>query len=351
MAMSYAVWLTRTSLPGEIEARDDVVVVRRGNGYSVVKKRNIVSAYVTHRTVDGIDYPTVEIETRRGSVLSARMRELEPAKQLVEALGFGPGGKRVRIALARPTRRLLNPFIGGFAYALGGLLTSLVVAGISSVVPERISGTTFATILFAVATFCITLVYDVLKRLFAAPVVEIGNDGVAVKRGFKTTRVPKSAINTVSHRSFGMPVVIERKNGKDIGINAVLVDEARKQAVAQVAEDRLFRNANPPDRAASFDRAGRSVSEWKMQLRSALDGGYRAAGTSVDDAAAVLASPGATSDQRIGAAIALRVAGEGVERVRIAAEGAVDPRLRVALEAIAEDESDERVEKKLRRLG
>jgi len=349
MAMSYAIWLTRTSLPGEIEARADDIVVRRGGGQRVVKKKNIASAYVVNRTIGGVDYPTVEIELRSGTVLAARMREAKPAHELVAALGFGPGGKRVRVSLARPTRRLLNPFVGSFAYVIGSMFATLTI-GVAGAFGSQAGGTTFATWLLFIATLSIAASYALLKRVFAAPVIEIGNDGVVVRTGLRAIRVAKNELNAVTYRSFGMPVVLERKNGKDIGVNAVIVDDERKEAVARVADERLFSTSSPPDRAAAFERAGRDVGAWRAQLRTALDGGYRAAGASVDDAAAVLASSAASSEQRIGAALALRIAGEPPDRVRVAAEGAIDPRMRVALEAIADDADDVRVERALKRL-
>ena len=78
--------------------------------------------------------------------------------------------------------------------------------------------------------------------------------------------------------------------------------------------------------------------------------GYRSAATTVDVAAAVLRSPRATPEERVGAAVALRVAGEPPEKIRVAAEAVADDRLRVALEAVAEDAEDARVEKAMHAL-
>src|SRR5207253_2417754 len=96
--------------------------------------------------------------------------------------------------------------------------------------------------------------------------------------------------------------------------------------------ERRFRVEEVHPRAAAFERGGekRDVGAWKSALRGTLDAGYRAAGTTVEDANAVLASTGSTIEQRLGAALALRVAGEPPQRIRIAADGMVDPKLRVA---------------------
>lgn len=68
-----------------------------------------------------------------------------------------------------------------------------------------------------------------------------------------------------------------------------------------------------------------------------------------EDAFAVVRSAAATDDERIGAAIALRVAGEP-ERVRIAADTLANDDVRDALEAIADGADDVRVERALRKI-
>ena len=64
----------------------------------------------------------------------------------------------------------------------------------------------------------------------------------------------------------------------------------------------------------------------------------------------MLRSPRATGEQRIGAALALRVAGQPRERIRVAVEGAADDRVREALEAVADADDDVVIEKALKRL-
>jgi len=68
----------------------------------------------------------------------------------------------------------------------------------------------------------------------------------------------------------------------------------------------------------------------------------------------VLHSAQATPEQRVGAALALRVAGQPKERIRIAVDAAADERVREALEAVVEardgELDDPVVEKALRRL-
>ena len=80
-----------------------------------------------------------------------------------------------------------------------------------------------------------------------------------------------------------------------------------------------------------------------------LEASYRASGSSVEDVANVLTSPTATPEERVGAALALRVAGEPPVRIRIAAESVASDSLRDALAAAA-DGDDAKVDALLLRM-
>jgi hypothetical protein len=196
------------------------------------------------------------------------------------------------------------------------------------------------------------LAYHFLKKLLRPPTLVIGDDGIAYSAGITKRFVPRSAVTSVEQPHTSAPLVVHTIAGGPIVVNASVLDPPRRTAAAQLAYERLVatpRGAEPP---AAFGREGRSVSAWRAHLRGLFDaGGYRTAGTSVDDAAAVLKNAAATPEQRIGAALALRVAGEPPEKIRVAAESAADERVRVALEAVAESDDDVKIEKALRRLS
>jgi hypothetical protein len=97
-----------------------------------------------------------------------------------------------------------------------------------------------------------------------------------------------------------------------------------------------------------LDRGGRSLAAWRAALVDLARAGssYRVAGLSPDDLAAVVGSPEAAVDRRIGAAIALRASGHpgAGERIRIAAERCASARVRAALQRVSEGaEEDEAV--------
>src|SRR5262249_10580900 len=78
--------------------------------------------------------------------------------------------------------------------------------------------------------------------------------------------------------------------------------------------------------------------EWRSALGALARRGvdYRAAGLSPDDLSALLASPDATPERRLGAALALAASKHPAapERIRIAAAQCASERLRVALESV-----------------
>jgi hypothetical protein len=131
--------------------------------------------------------------------------------------------------------------------------------------------------------------------------------------------------------------VVERLDGTKLEVKASNARADLVAAAVTAANERLGA-LSAPTKAAAFERGGEDVVAWRTKLKRALDGGYREASFTVDDAMRVLDAPGATNEQRVGAALALRVAGEPPQKIRVAAGDAVDPELRAAFEAIADDE-------------
>ena len=125
------------------------------------------------------------------------------------------------------------------------------------------------------------------------------------------------------------------------------LSEARLAELAEWVEEakQARAHAAAPAHASRLGRRGRPLSAWREELRqlTAETADYRHATLSRDDLAAVLESPKTSPEQRIGAALALAEAGhaEDLERVRIAASACATPRVRIALEAIADAREDE----------
>lgn len=340
--MSLALSFIRPEAEGAIELRDDGVVITRRGRERFIRKRDVVSAWVAKKRVASGDLcPVVEIRTRRGTTFSVRLANDDDAQAIVLALGFGVRGKAVRIDLARTGRRILHPMIGVSSYFVGGGGMTVVVGFLDHRLGNELSA--------ALVLAGVCLMYALLKRVFAAPILTLGHDGIRLERRSTKTFIPRDQIRRLWMPGRNLPPVIELANGKGIGLGAVLLDDARVRAAIDLSAAQ-FDDHPPPERAAAFERSGRDARTWRADVRAKLDPGYRASAVSVDDANAVLASPHSTVEQKLGAAMTLRAAGEPPERVRIAAEGAADPRVRIAFEAIADDADDVKLEKALRRL-
>ena len=300
---------------------------------------------MVHREVFGGFVPTVEVELTNGDLLTARFPDPRSAHSVVTALGFGAGGKRVHASLAKPTRRLFHPLLGLAAY-IGGMTVML------GPISARAAGSGF-DIAYGAYPLVALLFYAGLRRLVRAPEVTIGEDGMLLKRRFGRTFVPRGDIAFVT--AAGSSLVVERRSGERIAVRGVALDLARCMAVARVVEERLGPSATTADCFTHYESGGRVLAEWRAHLAQAMNqASYRHNAATVDEATAVLHSAQATPEQRVGAALALRVAGLPKERIRIAVDAAADERVRAALEAVADaregDADDPVVEKALKRL-
>ena len=301
---------------------------------------------LVERRVAGGVVPTLEIELTNGDRLTARSPDLDAPHTVARALGFGPAGKRVHTSLAKPTRRLIHPLLGLVAYvaSLGAAM------GFADYV--RPGGNEF-DVAFAAYPLVTLLLYAALGRLVRAPEVTVGDDGVLVKGLLRSHFIAGRDIAFVSAGpdSPDGTLAIEERSGKRVAVVSVLLDEARLAAVSRLVGELASPRGPIADRFAHYDRAGRPLAAWRDHLAHAMnDSSYRQNAATVDEAASVLRSAEATPEQRVGAALALRVAGQPRERIRVAVEGAADDRMREALEAVADADDDVVIEKALKRL-
>ena len=342
MILSYILSLTQTTFAGGLAvSRTELVVHGAGSTRKFIPLSRIAGAVVVHREVFGAFVPTVEVELASGDRLTARLPDPRAAAAVVRALGFGPGGRRVHVSLAKPTRRLFHPLMGCIAYFVGVFLT----------IPRMPSHAMDS--LYGLYPLLGLLLYAGLKRLLRAPKVTIGEDGILLERRVGSTFVPRADISFVG--ASGSTLVVERRSGKRDELRGFALDPARLLAVAQVVEERSKAAPTTADRFTHYESGGRLLAEWRAHLAQAMNqASYRHNAATVDEAAAVLHSAEATPEQRVGAALALRVAGQPKERIRVAVDAAADERVRAALEAVADardgDVDDPVIEKELKRL-
>ncbi|MBL8740590.1 MAG: hypothetical protein JNK04_05845 [Myxococcales bacterium] len=177
---------------------------------------------------------------------------------------------------------------------------------------------------------------------YASYSINVGRDGVYLGRWRARRFIPVRDITGVT----------ERRNSKNQleGIHIILrgqpsVTVALKRADHALSlKQRIERliAAGTGDEAVSLARlarAGRSLADWKKDLALfANGGGFRASAASFEDLDRVLHDPTATPEHRIAAALALKSRAEphSAQRIRIAAESSVHPKVRVALSELAD---------------
>jgi len=214
-----------------------------------------------------------------------------------------------------------------------------VAAVIASLLVTPWSAGMLATPLAAVLT---ALFYTALKARLRAPIVTVGADGVRIE-GAESEFIPLAQIRGVEQKTSFAPLRIHLVSGRVLTIY-LGTDRSRLNALALHLHAALARPVQNVGLGVARD--GLRVREWRERLRLAINAaGYRALASAPVDAALVerIVSPRVPPEERVGAALALRVAdpAAGAARIRVAAQACLDPRVRAALEAASADEIDD----------
>jgi hypothetical protein len=309
----------------------------------------IASAFVTSRPANGISRPTLQLyvhsrlrEWRRrgfGDSLQVSLPDAELGQQLVERLGFGVNARRTTINLAHEYRRLVHipvALVAVFAaFAFVNTLGRLVAFDESLEALYQVP---------AVSVVCL-LLYEVLKVLLRPPHLTIGLDGLLLVHGTKRMFLPRATICDVSVDQRNL--TIHRRDGSDVRLRSILMD-AR---CAEAARRMLSHNSDVVQRFCEtvYAPAGRNIQAWREYLNRGFQPDYRNRALSPEEASTVLGNPHISPNDRIAAAIALRVAGMPGERIRTIGNAVADDELSSELESIAEGD-DRAVDRAVRRM-
>jgi len=177
--------------------------------------------------------------------------------------------------------------------------------------------------------------------------VTVGSDGVRITRPFgKEVFIAYGDVARAEACTYWLrpSILIALRSGVTLQLawqNRGLRDRTveRDELVRRLDAEARAPRASPPA-AALFARSG-PVGDWIRRVRSLpRDASYR--GVTPDMLWALVESPAAEPTARAGAAAALAESldDEGRVRLRVAAEACAEPRLRVALEAAADDDDD-----------
>jgi hypothetical protein len=318
-----------------------------------VERSTIDSGYVVHHA----EYDCVELQLQGGEPLSLRVAGGQ-GNALLDLLELGASQRRARVPLTTPGERALIGFGGG---ALGPLALVMVFGLVTAVLPQSLHSSMLASPFFSPVAAALAVsgaVFTASRAMKSVPDIEIGVDGVAyADHGFLRKRDPKFVafddVEKVQTETFGTGriqaarIVLVHGSGDRTVVGQLHITK-REQIEAIAARIRsalaAFR-AGEGDYARVLERATQPVDAWLERLRALArgGGGYRELALADEELGRVVSDPKAPADVRVGAAVVLSSREDAAvrERVRIAADTAASPRLRVALESVASGSIDE----------
>jgi hypothetical protein len=248
-----------------------------------------------------------------------------------------------RRAVVAPLRGVLGAFTRGllaFTFSLPCFLMLLV----------SLAGPKMAIVAVAAAVAFTVFVV----RSLGYPRAIVGSDGIRLTGRLLPKFVSFADIVDVQRTGGASPhggsidsgVAIVRKDGGTLSLPTIGQSPDEAQAlVSRIRKGMQAYSKDPAERVRwALERRGRPVEAWRTDLKrvAETEGGFREQAIGRDDVERVLADPSAAADQRLGAALALRgMSDDAKVRIREAAATSANVRLRVALEAAADDEVDE----------
>lgn len=319
--------LLRSPAPGGVAGDAKSIVVTRGDERRTVPRAKVASAIAATRTVSGnMALATVEILLDDGDRVVVHADDEACAQRAVDRLGFGERGRRA----LHQVGPLSVPMQLGIAVG-----ASLVALAATTALVQGRDGE-MAGLLFA----ALALGLDVLvRRALTAPDVIVGDDAIVLVSRNSRNVIATAMIAGVTSDASGK-VLVQTTDGGVVTIGSRVSDPIRALALAQAIEQRM-RGRGGRVAAGAFARNGKTVSQWIGALRGMSTSGYRAPGLSLDDAEVVVATPSATTEERLGAAVALAGAGRPLAQVRVAVDAFVDEPTRLLFEEVAKGHVDE----------
>jgi hypothetical protein len=234
---------------------------------------------------------------------------------------------------------LLGALVVGPALAFFGGAAQLAVRDAAAGNPTSIAPRVVGALL-------IMLTVAAVMQLAVPPRVVVGSDGVRIEGRLRRRFVPFVGVRGVDCAPDG--VWLRRDEG-DVLLRTEGVARVPTRPSAntialyhRVREARALGLGGDVGQAklALLERRGQSVGEWLQRLRALpAQSDYRSTGVAPDELVQVLLDPSGRAEARIGAAAALIERSEpGVrERVRIAAGATANEKLRIAIDAVADD--------------
>ena len=316
-----------------VELSGDTITV----GNARYKREEIVGGWI-----EPLDFgQIIVLRLTRGRRVLIEARTMKQARALLRAFGVDVDRQAVRLPLASgavdkghgPPYHVLVPYF---------LFTLFYGFGLQ-IVGQYGANPLWGVFIAALGTFG---VFHFIRSIIPGHVV-IGRDGFTVRRPGVNRYVPFREIRHIDRREHGVVVF----TGDDyVVLNTNHIggqDPELASSVEQRINDALHDYQGSPEAEEMYlrllERDGRELDDWRTALVGVVGegGGYRAARISPEQLLEIVEDARASAEHRLGAAIAIAGSdrkSEASPRLRIAATTCAHQPLRVALEAVLEDE-------------
>lgn len=316
-----------------------------------IPRAEIDSGIVVNRR----DGAQIDLRLQDGELLQLTFASRADAESALTSLDLDASRRRVRVLLNSPAEMMGLTAAGGML----GLLAWLPLAGIGGdALPKLGVSNNFQTAL-AFATLIPLLIAGGLFIGSFTPEITIGAEGLSWRAqgwGQKRKTVTFDQVRAIyatlrpgprQVQHWALEAALHDGTIQTLGVLAQRRGAEADAIVerARTALDNWRRGEASTTEAAQLERTGATVKEWISSLRQLAlrKDGYRSAALSIDRLVEVLSDPRASTEQRLGAAVVLSARGEEAsqQRIRIAADTSVNPKLRLALDTIARADADE----------
>jgi hypothetical protein len=305
------------------------------DGRTVVRRDQIATAF---RTSDA--EPFVRIVRRNGRSLDVKLADDGQVEALLDALGLGVGLSTATFRATLGGRRTFLAMVAAIVAA--GALSG----GLAGVVGYH------DPILAPMFTFVVLVAMASLVSARVNAQVDVGSDGVLLRRRGGSRFLPYRVLESIAAERGS--VVLRLATGERVLLRLHDAEGAARDALVARVEEALsaFRAGSGPESAeALVAPGGRPVDRWLREVRAiAKARDYREARLDADRLWRLLLDSTASPATRAGAAIAVSHDEAARARLRVAAEACVEPRLRVALDRVAQGAGDAELEEALTQL-
>ncbi len=359
-----ALWLLAVAIPGIVAS---LLWAKRGTGPSrariagrslllgdgaaeqLIARDAIASAYAA-----GVENgrERLDIELHSGERLALDYPAGE-ATRAIHALGLDPTRHVTRIPLYEPNARVVHSVAGVGLGLIGWVMLGSLALDMS---PRGFFATALGAAIAVITTLPFMLAGYALSQNGLHHVV-IGAEGLEYtfatfkgkqRRHLSFSEMAKVAIESSgTGRAFVTHVVAYMDSGEKVLVAAFPATTPPREAIAiraaiEAARLRYAKSEAPKGLAwLEPSRDGTWLDELRKLARS--EGNYRGMAMTRERLLEIVDDPRVTARHRLAAAFVLKERNddEGVQRVRVAAETTASPRVRVALESIAEGRAEE----------